>query len=276
MARGPGPFQLPSEVLDALHPYCTRLVTDRRGSTVWDVHTVGGRFAVKLGYSSANEWTAVAPAREAAILRQTSWGPVFGGSWSEGTWNASLWREGVSLYDRWQPYRAERVPSEPSLTEALSCAASLAELHELGWVHGDVQPAHFILGKAYTHLIDLALAHGGSVPPAHDFVYRGCLVHYEAPEISRSVLGTGTAVPTTASDVYALGASLFISATGWRHVEYPDDGSRAEQRRAIVDKPHRPVTVPGMLGKLIESMLSPEPADRPTSTEVCHALTSAL
>lgn len=33
---------------------------------------------------------------------------------------------------------------------------------------------------------------------------------------SRSVLETGTATPTTAADVYAVGASFFISATGLR------------------------------------------------------------
>ncbi|PNG97872.1 hypothetical protein SMF913_13897 [Streptomyces malaysiensis] len=131
-----------------------------------------------------------------------------------------------------------------------------------------------IISPEGTALIDLALARGGDIPAAYDFGYRGCLVHYEGPEISRSVLETGTATPTMAADVYALGASLFISATGLRHVAYPDDASRKAQRQTIVDGPHRPVNVPGVLGKLIEAMLSPEPADRPTSAEVCKELSS--
>lgn len=153
---------------------------------------------------------------------------------------------------------------------------TLAELHDRGWAHGDVQPNHFIVGPAGTRLIDVALAHGGEVPAAYDYRYRGCLVHYEAPEISRSVLESGTAVPSTAADVYALGASYFISATGWRHVDYPDAATREEQRRAVVDKPHRVVNVPGPLGGLIDRMLSRSPADRPSSTDVSRELCDLL
>jgi serine/threonine protein kinase len=96
----------------------------------------------------------------------------------------------------------------------------LAELHAKGWVHGDVQPAHVIIGPERTHLIDLALARGGNVPEGYDFPFRGCLVHYEAPEIARSVLAAGEAEPTEEADIYALGASLLISATGWRAMEF--------------------------------------------------------
>ncbi|MEU1803650.1 hypothetical protein [Streptomyces sp. NPDC019937] len=46
---------------------------------------------------------------------------------------------------------------------------------------------------------------------------------------------------------------------------------RKDQRRAIVDGPHRPA---GVLGKPIEAMLSPDPADRPTSAEACKELSS--
>lgn len=74
-------------------------------------------------------------------------------------------------------------------------APTLADLHSKGWVHGDVQPAHFILGPAKASLIDLALAHGGAIPERYAFPFTGCLVHYEAPEISQSVLNTGEAVP---------------------------------------------------------------------------------
>ncbi|MER6844375.1 hypothetical protein [Streptomyces platensis] len=83
-------------------------------------------------------------------------------------------------------------------------------------------------------------------------------------------------MPTQEADVYALGASWFLSATGWRHVSYPDDADRKDQRQAIVDKPHRPINVPGPLGPLIESMMSRDPLLRPTGTEVCAALHGML
>ncbi|MFD3416407.1 protein kinase family protein [Streptomyces decoyicus] len=233
---------------------------------------------MKLGYPSrTHAWTALAPAREAAVLRQlVAPEEIRFGEWEKGTWSAQPWYEGESLYDLWGPHRHASDPAAPDLGEALACAVALAKLHESGWAHGDVQPNHFVIGPTGTFLIDLALAQGGDVPEIYDFRYRGCLVHYEAPEISRSILERGTAVPTKEADVYALGASLFLSATGRRHVPYPDDADRKDQRQAIVDKPHRPVNVLGVLGEVVERMMSRDPADRPTSVAICGRLRGAL
>jgi serine/threonine protein kinase len=216
-------------------------------------------------------WTALAPAREGAVLRRLGAENVAYGKWEHGTWNIQPWRDGPDLYRLWEPCRKDS-SIEPQTSVVLGCVEALAELHARGWAHGDVQPAHFIVGTERTHLIDLALARGGHVPAGYDFPFRGCLVHYEAPEISRSVLATGEAEPTQSADIYALGASLLIAATGWRAVEYPDDAPRPVQRQAIVDGRRRPVTVPGELGGLIEAMLSPAPEERPTVHDVGKAL----
>ncbi|MFD3676049.1 protein kinase [Streptomyces sp. NPDC058613] len=271
-----GPYSPPDGALQLLNPGPAELVLNRRGSSVWKVKTEAGPYAVKVGYpSQTHAWTALAPAREAAVLRQLTHERIFSGEWEHGTWGAQPWRRGDSLYDRWAPCRNEG--AAPDIREALSCAVALLGLHGMGWAHGDVQPAHFLLGEfGGAFLIDLALSHGGRVPRAYDFPYRGCLVHYEAPEISASVLDSGTATPTQEADVYALGAALFISATGWRHVAYPDDAPREVQRQAIVAGPHRPVNVPGALGGLIPHMLTRSSADRPTSAEVCERLSAAL
>ncbi|MFI1628190.1 protein kinase family protein [Streptomyces noursei] len=194
------------------------------------------------------------------------------GEWAEGTWNAQPWHPGAGLFDRWRPGRHPVEPAEPSPADALAGAVALAAPHDAGWAHGDVQPNHLLVHDGRPVLIDLALAHGREIPPHVDFAYRGCLVHYEAPEISHGILTNSTAVPTKAADVYALAASWFISATGWRHVSYPDDAEREERRRAIVQKPHRRINVPGPLGRLIEQMMARNPADRPTRGEVCAEL----
>ncbi|RKN11615.1 protein kinase [Streptomyces radicis] len=258
-----------------LRPRASRPVMDRRGSSVWRVtDDEGGRHAVKLGYAAAptHAWTALAPAREAAVLRHLGREGVHWGDWERGTWSVQPWREGESLWSRWEGHRSGDRGTDAQVAEARSCAGALAELHDAGWVHGDVQPHHFIIGGRRTHLIDLGLARGGDIPPAHDFPFRGCLVMYESPEISRSVLAHGHAVPTREGDVFALGASLFISVTGLRAVDFPPDAARDEQRRVIARGRHREVTIPGVLGGLIEAMLSPAPVDRPTLAEVCRAL----
>ncbi|MFB7951440.1 protein kinase [Streptomyces sp. NPDC056045] len=275
---GPPP-ELPVVVLDALMPTAQRLVLNRRGSMVWDVESHRGRYAVKLGYPieatpewPAQPWTALAPAREGAVLYRLGSAEIAYGEWEHGTWNIQPWREGADLYRVWEPCREQGASLEPRPSVALGCVEALAELHGKGWAHGDVQPAHFIVGPERTHLIDLAFARGGRVPAGYDFPFRGCLVHYEAPEIAGSVLATGVAEATQSADIYALGASLLISATGWRAVEYPDDAPRPVQRQAIVDGKRRAVRVPGELGGLVEAMLSPAPEDRPTIYEVGKAL----
>ncbi|MEU4143559.1 protein kinase [Streptomyces parvulus] len=271
--------ELPVVVLHALMPTTQRMVLNRRGSTVWEVDSHRGRYAVKLGYPieatadwPAQPWTALAPAREGAILHRLGCEEVAYGEWEQGTWNFQPWREGPDLHRLWEPCRSEGSAIKPHVSVALSCVEALAELHAAGWAHGDVQPAHFIVGPERTHLIDLALAHGGQVPRGYDFPFRGCLVHYEAPEIAQSVLATGTAEPSEEADVYALGASLLISATGWRAVEYPDDAPRPIQREAVARGNRRSVKVSGQLGELIDAMLSHAPGDRPTIYEVGEAL----
>ncbi|MFD5204593.1 protein kinase [Streptomyces sp. NPDC058375] len=271
--------ELPIVVLDTLMPTAQRLVVHRRGSTVWEVESHRGHYAVKLGHPvegtadwPAQPWTALAPGREGAVLHRLGSDDVAYGTWERGTWNLQPWREGSDLYQLWEPCRVKDSPVELHTSVALGCVEALAELHAKGWAHGDVQPAHFVIGPERTHLIDLALARGGHVPEEYDFPFRGCLVHYEAPEIARSVLAIGEAEPTQEADIYALGASLLISATGWRAVEYPDDAPRPEQRRAVASGRRRPVRAPGELGDLIDTMLSPAPGDRPTIQGVREAL----
>ncbi|MFJ2404711.1 protein kinase [Streptomyces xanthochromogenes] len=274
---GVGPFAIPDHLPVA--PTSQRLVLNRRGSTVWDAETPAGRFAIKLGYASeTHAWTALAPAREGVVLQALGSDAVRYGQWEQGTWNLQPWHVGTDLQRRWEPYRTREEASRPPLPDALACARALAELHDRGFNHGDVQPAHFILSGELTSgsLIDLALARGTEVPPWCDFAYRGCLVHYESPEISRRVLEDGEAAPTPQADVYALGATLFMAATGWRHVEYPDDAPRPQQRRAIVNGTHRHVNVAGALGALINEMLRYDADDRPTVREVCDAMEHAV
>lgn len=271
--------ELPIVVLDALMPTAQRLVLNRRGSMVWEVESHRGHYAVKVGYPieatadwPAQPWTALAPAREGAVLLRLGLSDLAYGEWERGTWNFQPWREGPDLYRLWEPCRRSNSSVEPNISVALGCAEALAELHAKGWAHGDVQPAHFLIGPERTHLIDLALARGGHISGGHDFPFRGCLVHYEAPEIARSVLATGEAEPTPEADVYALGASLLISATGWRAVEYPDDAPRPVQREAVANGRRRPVKAPGEFGRLIDGMLSHAPEDRPAIGEVGKVL----
>ncbi|MGW6262427.1 protein kinase domain-containing protein [Streptomyces sp. NPDC055085] len=271
--------ELPIVVLEALRPTTRRLLFNRKGSMVWKVESDRGHYAVKLGYPiqetpgwAYQPWTACAPAREGVVLQHLGFVDIAYGEWEHGTWNIQPWYEGPDLYQVWRLCRRPGSSIAPHTSVALECVEALAELHSMGWVHGDVQPAHLIIGPERTCLIDLALARGGRVPKAYDFPFRGCLVHYEAPEIARSMLATGVAEGTKEADIYALGASLLFSATGRRAMEYAEDAPQAVQRAAVANGQRRPVTVPGELGDLIDAMLSQAPEDRPTIYEVGAAL----
>ncbi|MGY0488298.1 protein kinase domain-containing protein [Streptomyces sp. WG-D5] len=274
-------MQLPDQITNALPLIveATR-VTNRRGSTLWDVRTDIARYAVKLGYPSpatdehaGRPWTALAPGREAAVLYHLG-APVPSGRWENGTWCIQPWHEGPDLQQLWERHRVDG--TVPNVATALECASALAGLHTHGWAHGDVQPMHFLIGPTRTHLIDLALAQGKPVAAEVDFPHRGCLVHYEAPELSRQVIEDGQASPTQASDIYGLGASLLMAARSRRAVVYPDDAPRPVQRKAIVEGNRRPVNIDGPLGELVEHMLSYNPMDRPTLQQVIDSMREML
>ncbi|MDO0913559.1 hypothetical protein QQM39_22745 [Streptomyces sp. DT2A-34] len=145
------PPELPIVVLDALMPTAQRLVLNRRGSMVWEVESHRGHYAGKVGYPieatadwSAQPWTALAPAREGAVLLRLGLVDLAYGEWERGTWNFQPWHEGPNLYQLWEPCRRPGSSITPHTSVALGCVEALAELHAKGWAHGDVQPAHFM------------------------------------------------------------------------------------------------------------------------------------
>lgn len=136
--------------------------------------------------------------------------PLFRGEDEEGPFLAESLVPGVSLRAL-----AEAGPCSPSRFRRLAHAAfsALADLHEhadgrgpLGFVHGDISPDNVFIDEAPTAVrvsfIDFAHA---SFRDAQALVFphaRGTLP-YAAPELVR-----GEALPTAATDVYALAASL--------------------------------------------------------------------
>lgn len=116
--------------------------------------------------------------------------------------------------------RIERSAPETSSLAWLRQAArsafeALATLHEasdgagpLRIVHADISPANLVIedNAARALLLDLGLAHSRQAPP-RDGAFRGT-VGYCATEIARGE------VPTAASDIFSLAASLIHAATG--------------------------------------------------------------
>jgi serine/threonine protein kinase len=144
-------------------------------------------------------------------------------------------------------------------------AAGLAAAHAAGIVHRDMKPGNVLVTtEGAAKVSDFGISH------AFDDVTvtsTGILVGtpaYLAPEVARG------AAPDFASDVYSLGATLYMAVEG-RPPFGTDDNPIAVLDRVATgqwDEPERA----GALGPMLARMMALEPRDRPTMTEVCIGL----
>jgi len=133
--------------------------------------------------------------------------------------------------------------SSPRLVAlAAALAETVAALHESGFVHGDVKPANVrVPASGRAVLLDL----GGAVLLRSTTTV--LTVAFAAPELLAG------AAPSVASDLHALGATLWAAATG---------GPPSASRRALRDL--APWITPSVAA-VIERLVAQHPADRPRS-----------
>ena len=164
----------------------------------------------------------------------------------------------------------ESLSVEQTTAMGRQIAAALTDLHAKGLVHRDVKPGNILLtpdGNA--KLCDMGLARstmrGGTITETEMVVGTPA---YMAPE--QALAGDLTA----ASDVYALGLTLFQCLTG--EVPLQEDTAVAtlmlRQRSRPPNVRTERAECPKWLDRLIRRMLSPMPEERPTSEEVERAL----
>lgn len=272
------------------------LVADRRGSRVYRLRFPTGDVAVKLAsYNADDQGVREAERlahREAAVLTHLhQFAPGYlidsGDLDDGGSWLALRWLEGITPDRLFKPARnGDDSPTqrEGILGAAANIADRLAQLHALGWLHADLQPAHILLGASTVHLIDFALAQG-PYPLQSEVTYRGGMVHFTAPEIAGHILATpdeqSIAIDEPA-EVYALAAVLHLAWTGRPPTNYTHD--RAAWRDKLRDIAHgrlhdlkaiRPWPWPEFENALGHALI-PNPDDRvPSMTRFRDALWSA-
>ena len=146
-------------------------------------------------------------------------------------------------------------------------AEALAAAHERGIVHRDVKPANVLMGASGTvKLTDFGISHAiGELTLTASGMLIGTPA-YLAPEVAAG------ADATPASDVFALGATLYAASEGAPPFGNNEDGNVLALLRRAAEGRVAPPQRAGELTELLMTMLAPDPRDRPTAAEVAARL----
>jgi serine/threonine protein kinase len=155
------------------------------------------------------------------------------------------------------PVRAARI--------AAQVADGLAAAHALGTVHRDVKPSNILVRDDDRALIaDFGIARTvGQEQLTRSGMVTGTPVYF-APELARG------GEPSPASDVWALGVSLYAAVEGGP--PYPDQSNAIALLNTIASQPAPRPTHAGPLAEPIAHMLDPDPATRWSMAEVARTL----
>jgi serine/threonine-protein kinase len=180
--------------------------------------------------------------------------------------------EGGSLADRIAA--AGHIEPGEVVPLIVAVAAGLGELHRRGLIHRDVKPANILFTGGRPKLADFGLARTTGRPEFPTLTDPGTAIGtpaYMAPEL---VSGAG---PTTASDVYALGATTFHALTG----RAP---RQSETITGLATAMGEPVPLASSMERglgsgfdaLLTGALATDPGDRPDLNAFTSELVAAL
>lgn len=198
-------------------------IADRRGSVVMRVKRGRERFTLKLHMEDGTDIAAQKSElllREAAILAEIPHltRKLYVDHGTSGAQNWLLLREvaGGEVHQEAKRIRetvADQGLKVGSLLKLLGKVSAFYDaLYIGGYLHGDVQPAHTYIEQDEITIIDWGLARKIEEPNP---LYKGGFAYFVAPEIAARMLAKDAVISyTPQSEVYALGATLFMFYTG--------------------------------------------------------------
>ncbi len=220
---------------------------------------LGRRVAIKtLRAGEAGETRGVEEARLLATLEHPNIVRVYHARRHQGAWYVVYeLLPGGSLQGLIE--RVGPLPAERALDYAAQAAAGLAFAHQRGILHRDVKPHNMLLGARQ----EVKVGDFGLAFDARGEARQQSLVGtpaFLAPEV-----GLGGAA-TAASDVFSLGACLFLFLSG-RLPFVAANRDQLKQAQAEVE-PKLPPGLPAPVSELVCAMLAKEPAARPPSQDL--------
>lgn len=161
------------------------------------------------------------------------------------------------------------LPPDEVLRLGVKIAGALDAAHRVGIVHRDVKPANILLTDyGEPALCDFGIARTGTGFKTTTGVFVGSPA-FTAPEL------LGGEAPSPASDVYALGASLFVGLTGHAAFEWRVDEQLMAQFVRIAREPVpdlRQQDIPEDVTAVIEQTMARDPTQRPSAQELGQRL----
>jgi hypothetical protein len=151
---------------------------------------------------------------------------------------------------------------------AAGCAEALESIHGVGLVHRDLKPSNVLVSPDGPRVIDFGVARAAE--RVQLTVTRGSVgtPAYMAPEQARD-----TRQATSASDVYALGATMLFAATG--HPPYEGETVMDVLVRLATGPPDL-TGLPPELSDVVSACLERDPRNRPTAGSLLARLAPDL
>jgi eukaryotic-like serine/threonine-protein kinase len=144
-------------------------------------------------------------------------------------------------------------------------AAALAAAHRVGIVHRDVKPGNVLIDEdGLAKITDFGISHAfDDITVTSTGMLTGTPA-YLAPEVARG------GASDFASDVYSLGATLYMAVEG--KPPFGDDPNPMAVLHRVASGAWEPPSRSGPLTPTLASMMSADPAVRPSMVEVANAL----
>jgi serine/threonine protein kinase len=229
--------------------------------TVWLCRdeVLGREVAVKQigalpGESATETKRAMREARSAASVNHPNAVAVYDVVDHDGRpWLVMEYVEGETLADEIR--RDGQLSPQRVADIGAQLAGALARAHQRRIVHRDIKPGNVLIDRAGRPKIsDFGIARGHGDEQLTQVGFITGTPGYLSPELARG------GDPHPASDVWALGATLYAAVEG--QTPYESRSNPIAQLRAIATERPRPMTHAGALGPAIDAMMHEDPACR--------------